>query len=1310
MTSQFAKNCSVLRCASKAWILLFVLAMSTGSLAQSFSVAITGPAAAVGPGSVQDYSLVFTNPSASFSLSNVRLNLSLASGLELVNPAAIGCAATTGVQICNSLASLASLQTSTLNFQLRMPSTLSTQPQQSFVIGYSASATQATAPSGSLSAIVSLARNLATSGSANPSPVASGSAFSYTLNHALSGPNLSWDGISISLSAPPQVQLGAATGSGFSCSGTTSVQTCTSSIPALGQVSRSLNVPATASIVPTNSPALANISATGAFLTGGAASIAQTIVPPPLDLALSQVLLSPSPTPPSSVSQFRLSVRNLSVLGGQAPSGFQVINTLPAGLILQSASGPGWSCSGSAAVSCIHTPSLTPQSDTADLIIVAGSDPFISGLITNSATLIASGDSNSSNNTAAVTVSFDVPGLVLTKTGPASAFLGDTLEYRLTANNPGNAPALDVRITDNLPAGLSLVSVAGAGCGSTNPVQCTIPSLAAGATQTITVRALATSVGSIVNLASATSAGLSASSSATSLVAANVDVQIRKAGPATALTGELLSYSLAVSNLGTSAASQVRVIDSLPPELQFVAVRGVGWNCSSGTPIDCALSGTLAGGANAAPIEIDARLVSTSAGVIRNTATASALEDRNPANNTAFADTTVMDVAPILADLRLTLLADAASYAPTGMPEVSFSGTLINAGPNSASNVRISGSFGASDAVLQSIVIGRTTCTTLSNCLVGELAPNSPVAVLVRVKVNAASSASLTLNLSAVSDVTDPTPADNSSSASLIRASLSECCDLTISASAPARAVLGAETTVAATIGNFSGRTAAAVRLSVTLNNLSFDRAVGFNCNEVGTTLDCSLGDLAAGGVANVSLILKAPQAGNASLSLSVVATELDPRPSDNSVTLAIGIDAATPAVIAAAVMQLPDPIVQAAAPAVAQVCTTGSVALLAQCQAVNAAAATGDTPAAVQAVLALLPEEILSQGASIDQLSQVQFDNVDTRVAELRGGAEGFSMNGLNFSHGRQSFSMGLLKGLFDDAEQEPTVGGSGELISRWGGFVNGSISSGSQGSAQAGGAESDFDVIGVTAGVDYRKSFNWVIGGAVGYNSFDSDLPDDGSLKTKALTLTVYNSFYPTEKLYIDGRISIGRSQVQTARRILIPRVVDATAMGDADVSQLSFAAAVGYQLNKGAWNFTPNANVRHTRSNFDAFTETGAGDNNARFASQSSDSTQVSLGMQVSRAISLSYGVLVPQMDMAMTRELNDEGSSIDASLVGAPNVRIQATSAAPDQSFGNVGLGFVFVTANGKQLYLSYRRLFAAERLERGTINFGGRFEF
>ena len=1308
MTRRFSKIGSGQLSAWLVLVLICALGISTGALAQ-FTVSITGPAGAVGPGSVQDYSLVFTNPSVSVTLTNVRLNLSLASGLELLNPAAIGCASATGAQICNTLASLAPQASSTQNFQLRMPTTLSTPPQQSYVIGFSGGATQGTAPGGGLSATVSLNRTLSTSGSANPSPVASGAAFSYTLNHALSGPNLTWDGISISLSAPPQVQLGTASGAGFTCTGSTNLQTCTSNIPALGQVNRALTVPATATVVPTNSPVLANISATGSFLTGGNASIAQTIVPPPLDLALSQVLDSASPTPPGSTVQFRLAVSNLSLLGGQASSGFQVLDTLPPGLTLQSANGAGWSCSGITVVSCIYSQSLAPQLVSADLIIVASSDAALSGLLTNSATLVAVGDTNASNNTATASVSFDVPRLVLQKTGPATAFIGDTLEYRLTVNNPGNSPALDVNIVDNLPPGLSLVAIAGTGCGTTNPIQCTIASLAAGTTQSITVRAQATAVGVIVNTATANSGVLSATSSVNTQVAANVDVQIRKSGPATALSGDVLTYSIAVNNLGTSPATQVRVVDNLPAELQLIAVRAVGWNCSNSSPIDCALDAALAGGAVASVIEIEARLTSTGTSAIRNTASVSAFEDRNLTNNIAIADTAIVIVPPASTDLRLTLIADTASYAATGTSELSFSGTLINVGPNIASNVRITGAFDQTDVIVQSMMLGRISCTSL-NCVVGDLAPNTPVTVLVRAKVNAAPNASVRLRLSASSDVSDPIPENNFAAASLIRAPLTECCDLAISASVPARAVLGAEVAVTATVSNFSGVSATAVTLDVELTNLSFDRATGLSCTEVGTRLSCTVAGLAAGAVTNLSFVLKAPQLGDASATLSVASNALDPRPNDNSVTVAIGIDAATPEVISSVVMQLPDPIVQAAAPAVAQICTTGSTALLAQCQAVNAAAATGDAPAAVQAVLALLPEEILSQGASINQLTQIQFDNVDIRVAELRGGAQGFSANGLNFNHGRQSFSFASLNGLFDDNDEEPTVGGSGELISRWGGFVNGSLTSGSQASNQAAGADIDFDVIGITAGVDYRKSFNWVLGGAVGYNSFDSNLTDNGALKTKALTLTAYTSFYPTEKLYLDGRVSIGRSQVQTARRILIPRVVDATAMGDADVSQLSFAAAVGYQLNKGAWNFTPNASVRHSRSNFDGFTETGAGDNNARFASQTTDSTQVSLGMQVSRAISLSYGVLAPQMDFAMTRELNAEGSAIDASLVGAPNVRIQARAQVPDQSFGNVGLGFVLVTANGKQLYLSYRRLLAADRLQRGTLNFGGRFEF
>ncbi len=149
----------------------FCLILTTQLYAQSFNVAIIGSAGVVGPGSVQEYTLSIDNPSSGATLSNIRLNLSLGAGLELVDPAAIGCTNATGVQICNTLASLGPLQTYTHNFQLRMPASLSSPPQESFGIAYSASANGETASGGSLAVVVSVARNLASSGSANPSPV-----------------------------------------------------------------------------------------------------------------------------------------------------------------------------------------------------------------------------------------------------------------------------------------------------------------------------------------------------------------------------------------------------------------------------------------------------------------------------------------------------------------------------------------------------------------------------------------------------------------------------------------------------------------------------------------------------------------------------------------------------------------------------------------------------------------------------------------------------------------------------------------------------------------------------------------------------------------------------------------------------------------------------------------------------------------------------------------------------------------------------------------------------------------------------------
>ena len=103
--------------------------------------------------------------------------------------------------------------------------------------------------------------------------------------------------------------------------------------------------------------------------------------------------------------------------------------------------------------------------------------------------------------------------LLLTKTAaPEPVATGGTLTYTLTVTNSATDPAISVTVTDPLPAGLtfaSCVATAGGVCGGTgNTPVVAYPSLAAGASSTVTITATVTAAmgATLVNTATVTSA------------------------------------------------------------------------------------------------------------------------------------------------------------------------------------------------------------------------------------------------------------------------------------------------------------------------------------------------------------------------------------------------------------------------------------------------------------------------------------------------------------------------------------------------------------------------------------------------------------------------------------------------------------------------------------------------------------------------------------------------------------------------------------------------------------------------------------
>lgn len=246
---------------------------------------------------------------------------------------------------------------------------------------------------------------------------------------------------------------------------------------------------------------------------------------------------------------------------------------------------------------------------------------------------------------------------------------GAPYSYTLAVTNNGPASASSVSVTDVLPAGVGFVSASGTGwtcIQSFGTVTCTMPTLAVGAANPITINVTAPASGSVVNTATVSSSTTDPtpannSSTNTLTVVNQADLSITKStSPATVTPGSPVVYTINVTNNGPSPATSVTVTDPLPAGITFFSASGTGWSCSQapvGT-VTCTRASLAVGPAS--PITINA-IANQTTGVKNNVATiASTTPDPNAANNTsAPATVTVQSVAivPTLDPKALALLA-----------------------------------------------------------------------------------------------------------------------------------------------------------------------------------------------------------------------------------------------------------------------------------------------------------------------------------------------------------------------------------------------------------------------------------------------------------------------------------------------------------------------------------------------------------------------------------------------------------------------------------------------------------------------------
>lgn len=329
------------------------------------------------------------------------------------------------------------------------------------------------------------------------------------------------------------------------------------------------------------------------------------------------------------------------------------------------------------------------------------------------------------------------------------------------------------------------------------------------------------------------------------------------------------------------------------------------------------------------------------------------------------------------------------------------------------------------------------------------------------------------------------------------------------------------------------------------------------------------------------------------------------------------------------------------------------------------------------------------------------------------RGATGGIEVSGLN-----DNFTSQLLPASLSQLSGRSIGGGAGDNDSpfdKLGVFVNGNFGVGDKnGTDRELGFE--YDSQGVTAGVDYRFTDNFVLGGTFGYNAIKSDFDASrGNLNLDGYSFSLYSTYY-NDDFYLDSIFSGGWNDYDTRRQLQLPGF-NQTAKGNTQGNDYSFNITSGYDFHKQGLTYGPYGRVSYQNIQIDGYQENPSNPGAPGFGSlatidkQNADSLQTALGGQLSYAISTSFGVLIPTARAEWVHEFNDGSRPLNWRFSSVPTqTSFSNSSDGLNRNFANLGAGLSATLAHGTSAFLFYESMVGRNTISEHSINAGVRAEF
>ena len=586
------------------------------------------------------------------------------------------------------------------------------------------------------------------------------------------------------------------------------------------------------------------------------------------------------------------------------PGDFEVTIPLPAAITATSAGG-GWVCGPNAGLfKCTKSMTLANgASDDLKLNVSAGPSAKPADLAMIGSVTSPTDDPELANNeaTALVHVITHADLVAAKNASPNPILAGQDITYTLSVTNNGPSTAVNAQIADDFSGkNLDIASVTpplGMTCIHTAiNLTCTTPSLAVGATATVTVK-VSSNPGIphgtvIANTSHVSSETPGNSDTAEANVTVNrsstltmTKVAVDESGNpiTTAIAGSLIHYRIRVSNSGPSTATGVTVTDPLPANITYISSEGPDWACSYAAPtVTCADSTlTLAPSTDAPDIIITGIVDSFATGSLTNTATATPLTPGTPGTDT--------EVTPIRGAVDLAVVHG-------GEPAVNAGGTwhttvdVFNFGPSGEPGpvtVEITLSSGATDPAGSgtgwtcALSAPKLTCTNPTGVPHNSGLPTINITSTANPSATELFSTAVVSGSGTVEDTNPDNQVDSTNAQILGVADMG----IVKSVSGPSSVPVGQNVTFNLTVTNYGPSAAAAIITTDTLGaGLTYvPTASDARCANEAGPLSCSAASMAAGESTTFTIVATVTQQGTLTNTATVSSSETDPNPDNNT-------------------------------------------------------------------------------------------------------------------------------------------------------------------------------------------------------------------------------------------------------------------------------------------------------------------------------------------------------------------------------------------------------------------------------------------